>query len=282
MRAAAVAGLSLSLISIHISAASQALPSPLPFRFAIIGNSGTGAASVREFGTRLSREHAITPLDLIITTGGNVSGARPQDFARKFEDPFAQLLNAGVPFQAVLGKRDSRESPHYPSFHMNGRAYYAHRPRPDISFFALDTSLFDSTQLLWFEQELGRTPAAAWKIVQMHDPIYSSAAGHPIDARLRRAIEPILVKYRVDVVFAGRDAVYERLAPQGAVTHLVVGSTGQLDRGGLDDHSTLTARGYDQEHVAVLATVDGETMRLTALTSRGNSVDTFTIARNGR
>jgi hypothetical protein len=55
-------------------------------------------------------------------------------------------------------------------------------------------------------------------------PIYSDGGRHGPDVALRVILEPLFVKYGVDVVFSGHDHVYERLKPQKGITYFVSGS----------------------------------------------------------
>ena len=70
--------------------------------------------------------HAKFPFDLVIMLGDNMYGRqRPADFVKKFEQPYAPLLAAGVTFQASLGNHDRPENVSYKLFNMNGQRYYA-------------------------------------------------------------------------------------------------------------------------------------------------------------
>ena len=80
-------------------------------------------------------------------------------------------------------------------------------------------------------------------------------------------------------MFAGRDAVYERVVPQQGITHCVVGSSGTLDRGRLKPNSALTAEGYDQDQVVLVAEIMGADLRFTAFSRTGDIVDTGVINR---
>ena len=57
-----------------------------------------------------------------------------------------------------------------------------------------------------------------------HHPLYSHAGRHGGNVALRVALEPLLLKHGVDVVFAGHDHVYERVKPQKGITYFVSGS----------------------------------------------------------
>ena len=68
-------------------------------RFAVIGDTGTGdSAAVR--GRRAARPHRATvvPFEFVLMLGDNIyGGERPQDFVKKFEQPYKALLDAEDP-----------------------------------------------------------------------------------------------------------------------------------------------------------------------------------------
>ena len=115
---------------------------------------------------------------------------------------------------------------------MNGQRYYTYA-RNNVRFFALDSTLMDRKQLAWLEAAL-RDAREEWKICYFHHPLYSNAARHGSSVDLRVLLEPIFVKYGVNVVFSGHDHVYERIKPQKGIYYFVSGAAGQLRRGNMD------------------------------------------------
>src|SRR5688572_32443008 len=95
---------------------------------------------------------------------------------------------------------------------MNGERFYTFK-RDNVRFFALDSNYMDPEQLKWLETEL-KNSGSDWKIAFFHHPLYSSARFHGSSTDLRLLLEPLFVKYGVDVVFQGHDHVYERVKPQ--------------------------------------------------------------------
>lgn len=79
-------------------------------------------------------------------------------------------------------------------------------------------AMLGSEQYLWLEQELSAAVAnrhlRPWIVLGFHSPIYSSSSGHSGgDKDFGAAIEPLLVKYGVDLCFTGHDHGYERSYP---------------------------------------------------------------------
>jgi hypothetical protein len=91
-------------------------------------------------------------------------------------------------------------------------------------------------------------------------------------------LEPLLVKYGVQMVFAGHDHIYERLKPQQGIHHFVVGSSGQLRKGDLQPSAT-TAAGFDQDQAFLLVEIDGLELFFQAISRTGLTVDSGHIRR---
>src|SRR5687767_6620347 len=137
-----------------------AVPVPLPnqsdsFKFAVIGESGTGDRAQSELGEQMATLRERFKFDDVLLLGGNVMGSeRPQDFEKKFQAPYKKLLDGGVRFHAALGDQDSREQRYYKLFNMNGNLYYTFKPRSDVQFFALESTYPDNKQLQWLQGQL--------------------------------------------------------------------------------------------------------------------------------
>ena len=134
-------------------------------------------------------------------------------------------------FQASLGNHDRPENVSYKPYNMNGQRYYTYA-RNNVRFFALDSTLMDRKQVAWIEPRC-RDAREDWKICYFHHPLYSNADRHGSSVDLRVLLEPIFVKYGVNVVFSGHDHVYERLKPQKGIYYFVSGSAGQLRKGNM-------------------------------------------------
>ena len=104
----------------------------------------------------------------------------------------------------------------YKLFNMNGERFYTFRPKAGVRFFALDSNYMDRTQLQWLEKELAAS-GSDWKIMYFHHPIYSSGGRHGSDTALRDQLEPLFLKYGVDVVLAGPRTFLR--APEAAEGH---------------------------------------------------------------
>jgi 3',5'-cyclic AMP phosphodiesterase CpdA len=271
--------LALLIIGASAPAAQRAaLPGrPDSVKFAVIGDNGTGDRPQFDIAQQMTSARARFPFELVIMLGDNMYGRQqPQDFVDKFERPYAALLQAGVSFHAALGNHDDPGSVSYKGFNMGGQRYYSFA-RKHVRFIVVDSNQLDPRQRAWIDGTLQQAEEP-WKICYFHHPLYSDAGRHGSDVSLRVALEPLLTKGGVNVVFAGHDHVYERLTPQKGIAHFVAGSGGQLRRGDIHP-SAMTAAFYDQDQAFMLVEIDNDQMFFQAVSRTGAIVDSGVIER---
>jgi Calcineurin-like phosphoesterase len=282
-------------LRLHASAAPQAAPARIgtaaaadapgetqpprakdSLRFAVIGDSGTGGRAQYEVGARLGESLEVFPYELVLMLGDNIYGSeRPQDFVLKFEKPYQAILGRKIPFYASLGNHDDPNQRFYEPFNMNGRRFYSFE-RKGVKFFALDSNYMDKDQQDWLARELS-TSRERWKIAFFHHPLYSSGERHGSEVDLRAIVEPLFVKHRVSVVFAGHEHFYERLKPQQGIYYFTSGAAAKLRAGNIRV-GPLTEKGFDTDFSFMLIEIDGERMHFQSLSRRGRLVDSGTIA----
>lgn len=251
-------------------------------RFAVIGDWGTGDDDQMGLAKQMIQAHRQEAFDFVIAAGDNIypNGAG-RHFVKKFEQPFADLINDKVNFYAVLGNHDvedgRQDQMQYPLFNMNRSNYYTiRRGNGLVDFFMLDTTDFDATQMTWLENSL-RDSNAKWKVATFHHPIYSSGKKHGSNEKLRKQLEPVLVRYGVHVVFSGHDHFYERTKPQQGIEYFVTGAGGKTRRGGVDLKSEFRATSYDADNHYMLIEVDEKEIAFKAITEQGEIVDNGVI-----
>jgi len=250
---------------------------PASLKFAAIGDNGTGELPEYDVGRQMVAFHERFAFEMVIMLGDNLYGRQePKDFVSKFEEPYRPLLNAGVQFYAALGNHDNPSQEAYPPFHMGGARYYTYNKR-NVRFFALDSNLLDAKQLAWIESAL-RQSSDDWKICYFHHPLYSDGKTHGSQVDLRVVLEPLFVKYGVNVVFSGHDHVYERIKPQKGITYFVSGAGGQLRKGDVR-RSDLTAAQFDQDCSFMLIEVSGDDLFFQAVSRTGAAVDSGVVHR---
>jgi hypothetical protein len=249
-------------------------------KFLVLGDTGTGDRAQYDVAAQVWKSHQVFPYEFAIMLGDNIYGTeRPQDFARKFEQPYKPLLDANIAFYASLGNHDDPNQQYYKPFGMGGKRYYTYQKK-DVRFFALDSNYMDKDQQAWLDKEL-RESNAKWKIAYFHHPIYSSGGRHGSEVDLREIVEPLFVKYGVNVVFAGHEHFYERLKPQKGIHYFTAGGSAKL-RGGDIRVGPLTAKGFDTEQSYMVVEIDGDVMRFQAISRRGKIVDSGEIARQSK
>jgi 3',5'-cyclic AMP phosphodiesterase CpdA len=244
-------------------------------KFAVIGDNGTGDRPQYEVATQMVRVRETFPYSFVIMLGDNIyGGQKAPDLVKKFETPYKPLLDGGVKFFASLGNHDDQNNRFYPLWNMNGERYYTYK-QGDVRFFVLDSDYVDPKQLAWLEQQL-RTSTDRWKIAYFHHPLYSSAGRHGSEVDLRLVLEPLFLKYGMNVVFSGHDHIYERVKPQKGIYYFVSGSAGQLRRGDLK-RTNMTEVGFDQDQSFMVVEIGGDVLSFKAISRTGRTVDSGTL-----
>jgi 3',5'-cyclic AMP phosphodiesterase CpdA len=253
---------------------------PEALRFAVIGDNGTGDRYEYDVARQMVAAREEFPFEMVLMLGDNIYGSQtPKDFLQKFELPYRPLLEAGVRFYASLGNHDNQSNRFYRPFNMGGERYYSFSKR-NVRFFVLDSDYLDEKQRAWIDDSL-KGSHDEWKICYFHHPLYSNGGRHGAQVDLRVILEPIFIKYGVDVVFSGHDHVYERLKPQRGIYYFVSGAAGQVRKGNLR-RSETTAAGFDQDQSFMLVEVAGADLSFQAVSRTGRTVDSGVLHKGPR
>lgn len=273
---------------LHPAAGALALPvKDGSVRFAVIGDSGRGDRAQNEVARQMVTWRERFPFDFVIMLGDNIYGPHtPQDYVKKFEEPYRPLLEAGVTFHAAIGNHDEPTEINYEKFNMGGERYYTFRRSEHrlqglagagVRFFVLDSRSFDPEQLAWLRKELAGS-GSAWKIRHFHHPLYTNGRYTAGARSLRSVLEPILVEGDVDVVLAGHEHFYQRTVPQHGISYFVSGGAGSLRRGDIRP-SPLLAKGFDTDFHFMLMEISGDELFFQAISRTGETVDAGVITR---
>jgi predicted MPP superfamily phosphohydrolase len=250
-------------------------------KFAVIGDTGTGDKHQLAVANRLASTRGMFPFDFVIMVGDNLYGGNsPKDYDTKFAIPYKPLLDGGVKFYAALGNHDDPSERFYKPFNMNGERYYTFKPADGLRFFALDSTYMDDKQLKWFEEQL-MASGSEWKVAFFHHPPYSSGETHGSDETLRTQLEPLFVKYGVNVVLTGHEHFYERIKPQKGIAYFITGSSAKLREGNITP-TEFEAAGFDTGYTFMLVEIVGEDLYYQALTDAGKTIDSGSIHRVGK
>jgi 3',5'-cyclic AMP phosphodiesterase CpdA len=269
--------------TLFLPASAQRLKLTLPVkdgsvRFAVIGDTGSGTEKQRDVGAMMAQYRAVYPFEFVLMMGDNLYGGEaPKDFEKKFSGPYKALLDNNVKFYASLGNHDQALQVNYANFNMNGKEYYRFK-KGNVAFYALNSNYMDKKQVEWLQSELAKDNSD-WKVCFFHHPPYSSAKAHGSDPQLREVVEPIFIKYGVNVVLTGHDHVYERIKPQKGIYYFVSGGGGKLREGDVKDTSTLTEKSYDHDLHFMLFEVAGDQMYFQAISRTGETIDSGVIPR---
>ncbi|OGS66705.1 MAG: hypothetical protein A3J79_06900 [Elusimicrobia bacterium RIFOXYB2_FULL_62_6] len=221
------------------------------FNFLIFGDSGSGSEEQLEIAAQMEKFDT----DFVVHVGDMVESGLDSDADMKYFEPYANML-AKYPFFLTLGNHDYGKrnqsktflKENYIPFHstpLTGQPpYYYFFDNGDARFFVLDANFLNgskwapplepgSRQYKWLELYLSRTQKA-WKFVIVHEPLYSTGAHGAIQAQ-REALEPLFLKYKVDLVFQGHDHDYERTQPvkeglpdeKEGIVYITLGGGGQ-------------------------------------------------------
>ncbi|MBI4850521.1 MAG: metallophosphoesterase [Acidobacteria bacterium] len=265
---------------INPSSLITATPVKNKIRFIVFGDWGFGSTEQLKVAKQMILAHQNKPIDLVLTVGDNIYGTGNKEYYRPFfEQPYAPLLNDNVKFFATLGNHDVIEGRQdeikYPLFNMGGREYYTiARGQGLVEFFMLDVTNLGNQQLAWLENSL-KASKARWKIALYHYPIYSSGTRHGSALALRKVLEPLLVKYKVNIAFAGHDHIYERTFLQNGIQHFVTGGGG-APLYDIDLKSPIRAASYVGWHF-MLVEIDDKGVAFQVISDSGKIVDSSTI-----
>jgi len=245
-------------------------------RFLVIGDAGTGGREQYEVANEIVRYGKTFPFTFALMLGDNIYGSeRPQDFERKFTRPYKTLLDKGIEFDAALGNHDDPNQRFYKPFNLGGNRYRTFK-KGNVRFFVIDSNYLDPEQLKWLDKELAAS-GSDWKIAYFHHPLYTTARRGP-EVEVRAVLEPLFVKYGVDVVFSGHEHIYERYKPQKDIYYFTVGGAAKLRKG--DTHpSPLLAARFDRDRSFLLAEISGDSLYFQTVTRTGAVVDKGVLAR---
>jgi DNA repair exonuclease SbcCD nuclease subunit len=248
-------------------------------RFAVIGDSGTGERAQYEVAQKMETYRQATRFDFVIMLGDNIYGNHsPQDFVKKFEQPYKPLLDAGVKFYASLGNHDDPNDERlYKPFNMGGERYYTFH-KGAVAFFALDSNYMDPVPLNWLDQKL-KDSRETWKICFFHHPLYNDGHHHGADVDLRTQVLPLFQRYDVNAVFSGHEHVYQRIKPENDVYFFVLGNSGKLmthDFRG--DGERL--KGFDMDQTFMLVEISGDELFFQTISRTGETIDFGELPRN--
>ena len=256
-----------------------ASPLPMPSLrggtvFALMGDSGSGDEAQQAVAqAMLTYFNTARHFPFVLMLGDNLYD---DDYTNEFSVPYKPLLDRGVKFYAALGNHDRDLEIHFKPFNMNDVDRYSF-DQGNARFVALNSNHpTDPLQIKWLDQVYADA-GTKWRIAFFHHPLYSSGL-HAAESRdvIRPALEPVLVRNRVDVVFSGHEHLYERIKPQDGVTYFVSGGGGRY----LYDYkpSAFDDVGISEHHF-MIAEIAGDRLFFEAITHTQQLLDCGVLYR---
>ncbi|CAI0423574.1 unnamed protein product [Linum tenue] len=223
-------------------------PATFPVEFAVVGDLG------RTSLTKLNLEHVNRSNYDVFLLPGDLSYA---DCDQPSWDKFGRLvepLASSRPWMVTEGNHEMecifvRGSNDFKAYNARWRMPYEESGSPSNLYYSFDVAgahvvmlgsyaefMPRSAQHRWLINDLARVDRkrTPWLIVCLHDPWYNTNYAHSGEGEdMRKAMEGLLYKARVDVVFAGHVHAYERFTrvynnnadPRGPV-YITIGTGG--------------------------------------------------------
>lgn len=249
-------------------------PKETPYRFIAFGDYGQGTPFQYQLAEIMGSVRKRFPYHTALLLGDNIY---PDGDIRRlgkthFEAPYQTLIQNHVRFLAIIGDHDDRRghlTDQLAYFKMPGR-YYQVSEGP-VDFFMLNTTRFvrSPEQQAWLLRALSES-RARWKIVAGHHPLYSSGRNGNTEG-LRHILEPLMIRYGVNLYLAGHDHDYERFAPIDDVHYIVSGGGGSFlyDFRDVKPHSQVRLK----THHFLLFEVYSDRLDLKAFNRYGDIID---------
>ncbi len=258
------------------------------FRFAVIGDTGSGSAHQLAVARRLT---AWKP-DFVLHTGDVIyERGEAENFGPRYFTPYRDLIARAVVYPS-LGNHDygNAGAANYLAFFEIPRATTAETERwytfhyGHAQFFGLDTNRpfgEGSDQYRWLAAQL-KASKATWKFAFFHHPPYSGG-DHGASHYVRQAFGPLFERHDVQVVFTGHDHHYERTKPREdfvkdgrPTTYVVTGGGGAWLRAARPKEYSAVVR---STYHFVGVTLAGDRLSAEAIDETGATFDGWTVDR---
>lgn len=250
-----------------------------PFRFVAYGDSRTGS-NIHEL---VAQEIAADNPDIVIHTGDiTLDGTAYSEWEPMFFTP-AKVFMANTPTLPIIGNHENASQLFFDFFSLPNNEQYFGFTYGCVRFVGFNSCIDftpGSPQYNWLVTEL-ESPAfsdAAWRVVYMHHPPYTSGP-HSADPEVPIIIEhlvPLFEANGVTLVFNGHDHLYERSYKDG-VSYIVTGGGGAPVYAPIDPSPnpySVYAKGV--YHHCVID-ITPTTLQFSALRTDGSVIDSFSI-----
>jgi hypothetical protein len=191
---------------------------------------------------------------------------------KKFQPVVDKLKKAGIPMKGAKGDHDS-----------NPYAKMFGQPSMEYAFDAglariilLNPGKSPSSNAAYLEKELNAT-IQPWKIVITTTPLYTSPSDHRADKDQRRALQPLLDKYAVDLVMWGDNHNYERIKFPNKPTVFIQSGTGGESHYDFKGQIEESVYQNDKDFGITKITINNNTLSGQFISYAGKILDNFKI-----
>ena len=263
-------------------------PEKPPVKFAIIGDFGINSAAEGQVAQLVAGWEPA----FVLTTGDNnypngdstTLDRNVGQYYHRFIYPYLGSYGAGADtnrFFPALGNHDIRTAgaaPHFRYFTLPGNERYYEFRKGEAHIFVLHSNSAEpdgisqtSVQGQWLRDRL-QSSTAAWKIVTMHHPPFSSAS-HGSSFWMQWPYR----SWGANAVISGHDHVYERLE----VDSMLYITNGL---GGANTYSFKTPLPgsvvrYQARHGAMLVSADKKELQLRFINVQGDTIDKVVLRK---
>lgn len=196
------------------------------------------------------------------------------DTVEKFQPVVDALKNAGIPMKGAKGDHDSTS---YAKLFEQTSMVLGLDVGP-ARIVMLDAENSPSSNAAFLERELNAT-RQPWKIVVTSSPLYTSPSVHDPDDAQRKALQPILDKYAVDLVMWGDNHNYERIKFPDRSTVFIQSGTGGESHYEFDGQNEVSIYQNDNRFGITRLTMDNNTLSGQFISYSGRILDNFNIYR---
>jgi predicted phosphodiesterase len=244
----------------------------------ISGSSNYYIGAVGDWGSARNDNWEET-VDLMINNKINLAlglGDYSYGSVSEFEPVVDTLKAAGIPFKGVQGNHDS--SSYTRLFGQPSMIHAFDAGQSRIIMLNTEESYSANTQFL--ENQLKNTKQP-WKIVAMHNPLYSSPSNHPEEKELAGRLQPLFDQYGVDLVIYGHNHNYERIKLPDKPTVFIQAGTGGESH--YDIKGSRSDGGVefqdDNDYGFVKLTINSNTLSGQFISHGGKILDSFSIVK---
>jgi predicted phosphodiesterase len=244
----------------------------------ISGSSNYYIGAVGDWGSARNDNWEET-VDLMINNKINLAlglGDYSYGSVSEFEPVVDTLKAAGIPFKGVQGNHDS--SSYARLFGQPSMIHAFDAGQSRIIMLNTEESYSANTQFL--ENQLKNTKQP-WKIVAMHNPLYSSPSNHPEEKELAGRLQPLFDQYGVDLVIYGHNHNYERIKLPDKPTVFIQAGTGGESH--YDIKGSRSDGGVefqdDNDYGFVKLTINNNTISGQFISHGGKILDSFSIVK---